>query len=136
MIDLPLAAPVGPGPFIGEQGQWVPGSQTLQGVFVESAEGGGPGSESGLNRNDHGAALQPKEIALKVPLSGTFRVVPCGEAFSEQTTTFRSFKTVSYRGKKIRAEHIQSRSSNDFRSIPQKQQAAAGHYGHRAQRAT
>jgi hypothetical protein len=49
----------------------------------------------GLNRNDHGAAFQAKGTTLKVPLSGTFRVVPWGEAFSEQTTTFRSFRTVS-----------------------------------------
>ena len=48
----------------------------------------------GLNRNDHGAAFQPKEIALKGYPIG---VVPCGEAFSEQTTYFRSFKTVSKR---------------------------------------
>ena len=51
----------------------------------------------GLNRNDHLAAFQPKEIALMSRGRGTIWVVPCGEAFSEQTTYFRTFKTVSER---------------------------------------
>ena len=46
----------------------------------------------GLNRNDDGVAFQPKQIAL---MGYPIWVVPCGEAFSEQTTYFTSFKTVS-----------------------------------------
>jgi hypothetical protein len=46
----------------------------------------------GLDRNDLGAAFHPKEIALMgYPISD----VPCGEAFSVQTTHFITFKTAS-----------------------------------------
>jgi len=43
----------------------------------------------GLDRNNLGAAFHPKEIAH--PISD----VPCGDAFSVQTTHFITFKTAS-----------------------------------------
>jgi hypothetical protein len=49
----------------------------------------------GLDRNDLGAAFHPIEIALQSRGRGTISDVPCGEAFSVQTTHFITFKTAS-----------------------------------------
>ena len=46
----------------------------------------------GLDRKDHGAAFHPKGIAL---LGYPIWDVPCGEAFSDQTTHFITYKTAS-----------------------------------------
>ena len=76
---------------LGKAGTRCPGPKAL--VLLPNA-GHDPKQlcPKGWDRNDLGAAFHPKEIALQgYPISD----VPCGEAFSVQTTHFITFKAAS-----------------------------------------